>query len=353
MKLTFENFGMAIMANENVKEYVAELEQHKKLDLLVKQMIKEPDIYGRRFIGSAITSMTVKQGKDDPLTDALRRFAKRIVGFATETHFDHRVALSDALKTIAADDYVKLKDPVEAGDFIQAVIPKTQDWNAYGSGVTFLTTLEFLDENTAEVISINLCFEVLRLNDKINVEFSCETPNDNISDEYDLPSDVYTGIGRMEFMFILFLHHALKSLDAATQEYANSAFMNSIESTFQIMMKSKVHDKMEQDKGFTINGPMELFDPRHIECVLYELNDDHTEPVKLKLVAYDTTNAPTCGVTLTASAVKLSKTELDELGNVKFTEDITDQYPDAIPLIEESRDAMFFVLKGALKEFPL
>lgn len=352
MEITFEGFSPVITSDEHIQEYIAEMENHPRLGSLVKRMITEPDIYGRRFIGSAITSMIVKQNDDDTACDTYRRFVKRITGFATETHFDHRVSLAEGINALAKDNFAKFNDLKEI-DTIQTVIPKTQDWFAYGSGVTYLTTVEFLDPETMGVTPINICFEIVRLSDKVSITFCIETPVDSVEDVHDIPQDIHGGIGRLQYTLIAFIHHSLKALDEATATYANEALKNSVESTFQIMMKSKVHDKMEQDKGFMVKGPMELFDPRHIECISCKLSDDHTEPVEIKLIAYDTTGAPTCGLILTKERVILAKIKLDDDGKAVIADNISDQYPEAMPLIEEARTTMFFVLKGALKEFPI
>ena len=352
MKITFEGFSPVITSDEHIQEYITEMENHPRFESLVKRMITEPDIYGRRFIGSAIKSMIVKQSSDDTAIDTYRRFVKRITGFATETHFDHRVSLAEGISVLAKDDFAKFNDLKEV-DMVQTVIPKTQDWFAYGSGVTYLTTVEFLDPETMEVTPINICFEIVRLSDKVDITFCIETPVDSVDDVHDIPQDIHGGIGRLQYTLIAFIHHSLKALDEATATYANEALKNSIESTFQIMMKTLVHDKMEQDKGFMVKGPMELFDPRHIECIGCKLNDDHTEPVEIKLIAYDTTGAPTCGLMLTKDHVILAKIELDNDGRVIFADNISDQYPEAMSLIDEARTTMFFVLKGALKEFPI
>ena len=352
MEITLEGFSPIITSDERIQEYIAEMENHPRFVPLVKRMITEPDIYGRRFIGSSIASMIIKQDDNDTASDAYRRFVKRITGFATETHFDHRVSLADGISVLAKDDFAKFNDS-KGVDVIQTVIPKTQNWLVYGSGVTYLITVEFLDSKTMAVTPINICFEITHLSDKVNIVACIETPDDSTDDEFDFPQDIRSSIGRLQYMLIAFIHHSLKALDVAMTTYANEALKTSVESTFQIMMKTKVHDKMEQDKGFMVKGPMELFDPRHIECIEYRLSDDHTEPVEIKLIAYDTTGAPTCGVVLTKDHAILTKIELDDNGKEVIADDISDQYPEAIPLIEEARAAMFFILKGALKEFPI
>ena len=352
MEITLEGFSPVITSDERIQGYIAEMETHPRFVPLVKRMITEPDIYGRRFIGSSITSMIIKQSDNDTASDSYRRFVKRITGFATETHFDHRVSLAEGISVLAKDDFAKFNDS-KGVDVIQTVIPKTQNWLAYGSGVTYLISVEFLNLVTMAVTPINICFEITRLSDKVNIGFCIETPDEPVDDVDDIPQDIHSSVGRLQYMLIAFIHHSLKALDVATTTYANEALKNSIESTFQIMMKTKVHDKMVQDKGFVVKGPMELFDPRHIECIDCKLSDDHTEPVEIRLIAYDTTGAPTCGVILTKDHTILTKIELDDNGKEIIADDISDQYPDAIPLIEEARTAMFFVLKGALKEFPI
>lgn len=352
MEITLEGFSPVITSDERIQGYIAEMETHPRFVPLVKRMITEPDIYGRRFIGSSIASMIIKQSDNDTASDSYRRFVKRITGFATETHFDHRVSLAEGISVLAKDDFAKFNDS-KGVDVIQTVIPKTQNWLAYGSGVTYLISVEFLNLVTMAVTPINICFEITRLSDKVNIGFCIETPDEPVDDVDDIPQDIHSSVGRLQYMLIAFIHHSLKALDVATTTYANEALKNSIESTFQIMMKTKVHDKMVQDKGFVVKGPMELFDPRHIECIDCKLSDDHTEPVEIRLIAYDTTGAPTCGVILTKDHTILTKIELDDNGKEIIADDISDQYPDAIPLIEEARTAMFFVLKGALKEFPI
>ncbi len=352
MEITLEGFSPVITSDEHVREYITEMENHPRFVPLVKRMITELDFYGRQFIGSAITSMIVKQSDDDTEIDIYRRFVKRITGFAIETHFDRRVSLAEGISVLAKDNFAKFNDLKEI-DTIQTTIPRTQDWLAYGYGVTYLITVEFLDSKTLSVTPINICFEITRLSDKVNIGFCIETPDDPVDDVDDLPWDIHRGVDKLQYMLIAFMHHALKALDMATTTYANEALKNSIESTFQVMMKTKVHDKMVQDKGFMVKGPMELFDPRHIECLDCKLSDDHTEPVEIRLIAYDTTGAPTCGVILTKDHTIITKIELDDNGKEIITDDISDQYPDAIPLIDEARATMFFVLKGALKEFPI
>lgn len=345
MEIKLMGFRLNVKADKTVKQYVAQMEQHPKMEEFAKYVIAHPNMYGRQFIGSILTSFIIPDdnanGERPSNVETYHKFIKRIVMFSVDNCIRYQVDIADMIKELGVNNFDEFKTTDSIGA-ITAKLPKTQDWKASSNGVSFITSIELMlaDGGTAQM---DIIFDFV-MDNATTIIINSHLVSDEESFDYeDLPDDVISSIDRLQYYMIAFLHYHLNAYNQAMIDYSKDAITATLEKMFTLTMAASVHDAMEKEKGFSVQGPAEILNPEHVECLKYESESDKL--TRLELAIYDKTGGPVYGVVFTTSTVSITTIDITD-DEPRIGTDITEKYPDVVPLLSASRDIIFTVTHG-------